>query len=143
MVSLPSAKVTHLPKEAPPTYQTKLNRDGSCGLRRRASYQRRPPAWRRLGRAARPRRSGGRQLTLYLKVATICPSPGGEWSGAAGCCDGHLVAPPNFGQDAPGRICGQATAQKHQGPLTLGVLRALALLPRERLVPAAVSEIQV
>ncbi len=32
MVGLPSAKVTHLPKEAPPTYQTKLNRDGSCGL---------------------------------------------------------------------------------------------------------------
>ncbi len=28
----------------------------------------------------------------------------------------HLGGPPNFGQDAPGRICGQATAQKHQGP---------------------------
>jgi hypothetical protein len=40
----------------------------------------------------------------------------------------HLGGPPNFGQDAPGRICGQAIAQNHQGPLTLGVLRALALL---------------
>jgi hypothetical protein len=28
----------------------------------------------------------------------------------------HLGGPPNFGQDAPGRICGQAIAQNHQGP---------------------------
>ncbi len=71
MVGLPSAKVTHLPKEAPPTYQTKLNRDGSCGLRRWASTHRHPPPRRRFGRAASPAKDGGRQLILYLKVA-IC-----------------------------------------------------------------------
>ena len=43
----------------------------------------------------------------------------------------HLVAPPNFGQDTPGRICGQAIAQKHQDPPFLGKLQALALLPHE------------
>ena len=43
----------------------------------------------------------------------------------------HLGGPPNFGQDTPGRICGQAIAQNHQGPLTLGVPRALVLLLRQ------------
>ncbi len=33
----------------------------------------------------------------------------------------------------------QAIAQNHQGPQRIGVLQALALLPRERLVPTAVS----
>jgi len=28
----------------------------------------------------------------------------------------HLGGPPNFGQNTPGRICGQAIAQNHQGP---------------------------
>ncbi len=42
----------------------------------------------------------------------------------------HLGGPPNFGQGAPRRIRSQATAQNHQGPLTLGVPRALELLPR-------------
>ncbi len=40
----------------------------------------------------------------------------------------HLGGPPNFGQDAPRRIRGQAIAQNHQGPLNLRELRALALL---------------
>ncbi len=59
-----------------------LNR-GSCGLAAEPSCRVTPasPATFRTGRA--PRRSGGRQLTLYLKVATICPGTGGEWSGAA------------------------------------------------------------
>ncbi len=43
----------------------------------------------------------------------------------------HLVAPLMSGQDAPGRICGQAIAQNHQGPQGSRVLRALALLPHE------------
>ncbi len=51
----------------------------------------------------------------------------------------NLVAPLYFGNRAPRRVRGQAIAQTHQGPLTLGVLRALALLPRERLPSAAVS----
>ncbi len=63
MVGLPSAKVTHLPKEAPPTYQTKLNRDGSCGLRRRALHRWRPPTRRRYGPAASPWDTGGRRFT--------------------------------------------------------------------------------
>ncbi len=109
MVGLPSAKVTHLPKEAPPTYQTKLNRDGSCGLRRRASTHRHPPPRRRFGRAASPRRSGGRQLILYLKVAI---------AGQASCTGRRMVGAPGrtstpgrpakSGQRAPGRFRSQA-----------------------------------
>jgi hypothetical protein len=37
----------------------------------------------------------------------------------------------SLGNRAPGRICGQAIAQIHQGPQGLRVQRALALLPHE------------
>ncbi len=43
----------------------------------------------------------------------------------------HLAVPLTFGNDAPGRISGQAIAQTHQGPQILGGTRALALLPHE------------
>ncbi len=43
----------------------------------------------------------------------------------------HLGGPPNFGNRARRGIRSQAIAQIDQGPLTLGVLRALALLPHE------------
>ncbi len=101
MVGLPSAKVTHLPKEAPPTYQTKLNRDGSCALRRRASTHRHPPPRRRLGRAARPAFRGGRQLTLYLKVAMCRASRRVPVDGRGGWTWERLVAPLSSGIACP------------------------------------------
>ncbi len=53
----------------------------------------------------------------------------------------HLGGPLMSGQGAPGRICGQAIAQNHQGPRNLGrSMRASALLPL-RWGSAAVSEV--
>ncbi len=60
--------------------------------------------------------SGGRQLTLYLKVA-IAGLPNGLVDGQ-GRPDpsADLVAPLKCRQPAPRRVRSQAIAQKHQGP---------------------------
>ncbi len=110
----------------------------ACGLRRRASYQRRPPTQRRLGRTARPTFHGGRQLTLYLKVATICPSPGGEWLGSSGCRNPprrpalvwESCAPSSPQSTGPNGPNGSAIAQKHQGPPTEGAAAGLGTAAR-------------
>ncbi len=51
----------------------------------------------------------------------------------------NLVAPLYFGNRAPRRIRSQANAQKHQGPRNLGGTMRASALPREGLVPTAVS----
>ena len=55
----------------------------------------------------------------------------------------HLGGPTKFGNRAPRRVRSQAIAQTHQGPPNVGELRALALLPRERLPSAAVSWVTI
>ncbi len=88
--------------------------------------------WQRVLRLS-PGREGSQAIRLpgHGRISGHLPGLRRAWwmVGAAGRVS-HLVAPLKFGQGAPGRICGQAIAQTHQGPLNLGERWALALPPR-------------
>ncbi len=73
----------------------------------------------------------GRHESITHRRRT-CPGPCAARASVGDGIPGRTWSPRfSVGQRAPGRVRSQATAQTHQDPLTLGVLRALALPPHE------------
>ncbi len=125
ILPLAGALANHASKRPGPATSTPLAGpllSQDCGHRRRARHKdTRHPGDVKDGPRA-PVLTGGRHLTLYLKVAITGPPGEFRWMVRGGwvLCSLHLVAPLTFGKRAPRRIRSQATAQKHQGPQARG-----------------------